>query len=56
MEDEVVTFVIKGSAQLTVLSDRQELIQVGSRGVALSLVFYFKLRLTKIILKILITD
>ena len=59
MEVEIVTFVIKGSVKLTVPPDRQEQIQVGSRGVALSSVFYIELsgiRLTKIILKILIID
>ena len=35
MAVEIVTFVVKGSAQLTVPPDRQEKIQVGSRGVAL---------------------
>ena len=59
MEVEIVTFVIKGSAQLTVPPDRQEEIQVGSRGVALNRVFYLKLsgrHLAKIILKIWIID
>ena len=59
MEVEIVAFVIKRSAQLTVPPDRQELIQVGSRGVALILVFYIKLsgiHLTKIIMKIWIID
>ena len=32
MEVEIVTFVVKGSAQLTVPPNRQEYIQVGSRG------------------------
>ena len=43
MEVEIVTFVIKGSGQLTVPPNRQEYIQVGSRGIALSRVFYLKL-------------
>ena len=43
MEVEIVTFVVKGSAQLTVTLDRQELIQIGSRGVALRRVFDLKL-------------
>ena len=42
MEVETVTFVVKGSAQLTVPSDRQEPIQVGNRGVSLCRVFYLK--------------
>ena len=52
MEVEIVTFVVKGSAQLTVTLDRQESIQVGSRGVVLSRVFNLKLsgiHLTQII-------
>ena len=59
MEGEIVTFVRKGSAQLTVPPERQEKIQVGSRGIALSCVFYLKLsgiHLTKIILKIWTID
>ena len=36
---KVVTLVVKGSAQLTIPSVRQVLIQVGSRGVALRRVF-----------------
>ena len=54
MEVKIVTFVVKGSVQLTVPPDRQEKIQVGSRGVALIRVFYLKLsglHLTKIIFK-----
>ena len=43
MEVEIVTFVIKGSAQLIVPPDRQEQIQVGSRVVAISRVFYLML-------------
>ena len=39
MEVEIVIFVVKGTAQLTVPPDRQEWIQVGSSGVALSRVF-----------------
>ena len=35
MKVKIVTLVITGSAQLTVHPDRQELIQVGCRGVAL---------------------
>ena len=35
MEIENVTFVVKGSAKLTVPTDWQEQIQVGSRSVAL---------------------
>ena len=42
-EVEIVTFLIKGSAQLTVPPDLQGKIQVGSRGVALSRVFLLKL-------------
>ena len=55
MEIEIVTFVVKGSAKLTVPTDWQEQIQVGSRSVALRRVFDLKLRgihLTEIILKI----
>ena len=58
-EVEIVTFVIKGSALLTVPLDRQEKIKVGSRGVALSRIFHLKLsgiHLTKKILKIWIID
>ena len=43
MEVEIVTFVVKGSAQLTVPPDRQESIQAGSRGAALRGVFDLKL-------------
>ena len=39
MEVEIVAFVVKGSAQLTIPTDRQEYIQVGSRGGALCHVF-----------------
>ena len=39
MEIEIVTFVVKGSAKLTVPTDWQEQIQVGSRSVALRRVF-----------------
>ena len=59
MEVEIVTFVVEGSLQLTVTLDRQELIQVGSRGVALCRVFELKLsgiHLTQIILKIWVID
>ena len=55
MDVEIVTFVVKGSAQLTVPLDRLEYIQVGSRGVALRRVFHLKLSgipLTQIILKL----
>ena len=51
MEIEIVTFVVKGSAKLTVPTDWQEQIQVGS--VALRCIFDLKLRrihLTEIIL------
>ena len=59
MEVEIVTFVVKEKAQPTVPPNRQEKIQVGSRGVALSRVFYLKvieIHLTKIIVKIWIND
>ena len=59
MEVEIVTFVVNGSAQLTVPPDRQEKIEVGSRDITLSRVFHLKLsgiHLTKIILKIWIID
>ena len=59
MEVEIVTFVVKGSAQLTVTHDRQDEIQVGSRGVALRRVFDRKLsgiHLTHLILKVWIID
>ena len=55
MKIEIVTFVAKGSAKLTVPTDWQEQIQAGSRSVALCRVFDLKLRgihLTKIILKV----
>ena len=55
MEIEIVTFVVKGSAKLTVPTDWQGQIQVGSRSVALRRVFDLKLRrihLTEIILKV----
>ena len=55
MEIEIVTFVVKGSAKLTVPMDWQEQTQVGSRSVALRRVFDLKLRgihLTEIILKV----
>ena len=54
MEIEIITFVVKGSAKLTVPTDWQEPIEVGS-SVALRRVFDFKLRgihLTEIILKV----
>ena len=44
MEIEIVSFVLKGSAKLTVPTDRQEQIQVGSRSVFLRCVFDIKLR------------
>ena len=44
MEIEIVTFVVKGSMKLTVPTDWQEQIQVGSRSVALRRVFDLKLR------------
>ena len=59
MKVEIVTFVVKGSAQLIVPPDRQEKIKVGSRGVALSRVFDLKvsgIHLTKIIIKIWVYD
>ena len=40
---EIFTFVVKGSAKLTVPPNRQHFIQVGSRGVDLRSVFYLKL-------------
>ena len=43
MEIEIVTFVVKGSMKLTVPTDWQEQIQVGSRSVALRRVFDLKL-------------
>ena len=55
MEIEIVAFVVKGSAKLTVPTDWQEQIQVRSRSVALRRVFDLKLRgihLTEIILKV----
>ena len=55
MEVEIVTFVVKGSSQLTVPPDRQELIQVESRGVDLRRVFDIKpseIHLTPIILNL----
>ena len=55
MEIEIVTFIDKGNAKLTVPTDWQEQIQVGSRCVALRCVFDLKLRgihLTEIILKV----
>ena len=55
MEIEIVTFVVKGSTKLTVPTDWQEQIKVGSKSVALRRVFDLKLRgihLTEIILKV----
>ena len=51
--------IVKGSSQLAVTLDRQKLIQVGSRGVALRRVVDLKLsgiHLTQIILKIWVID
>ena len=59
MKIEIVTFVVKGSAKLTVPTDWQEQIQVGSRSVSLRCVFDLMLRgihLTKIILKVLVIN
>ena len=59
MEIVIVTFVEKGSSKLTVPTDWQEQIQVGSRSVALPIVFDLKLRgihLTEIILKVLVIN
>ena len=44
MEIQIVTFVVKGSMKLTVPTDWQEQIQVGSRSVAFRRVFDLKLR------------
>ena len=58
-EVEIVMFVVKGSAQLTVPLDRQDYIQLGSRCIALCCVFDLKLsgiHPTPIILKFLIID
>ena len=44
MEIEIVTFVVKGSMKLTVPTDWQEQIQVGSRSVAFRRVFDLKLK------------
>ena len=55
MEIDIVTLVVKGSAKLTVPTDWQEQIQVGSRSVAVRCVFDLKIRgihLTEIILKV----
>ena len=41
---EIVTFVVKGSAKLTVPTDWQEQIQVGNRSFARRRVFDLKLR------------
>ena len=59
MEVEIVTFFVKGSAQLTVPPDRQEKIEIGSSGISLSCVFDLKrseIHLTQIILKIWVID
>ena len=59
MEVEIVTFVVKGSTQLTIPPDRQECFKVGSRNVALRRVFDLKLsgmHLTQIIIKIWVID
>ena len=55
MEIEIVTFIVKESMKLTVPTDWQEQIQVGSRSFALRRVFDLKLRgihMTEIILKV----
>ena len=55
MEIDIVTFVVKGSAKLTVPTDWQGQIQVGSISVALCRVFDLKLRgihLNELILKV----
>ena len=55
MEIEIVRFVVKVRAKLTVHTDWQEQIQVGSKRVALRRVFDLKLRgiqLTDIISKV----
>ena len=55
MEDEIVTLVVKGSAKLTVPTNWQEQIQVGSRSIVLCCVFdlkHMEIHLTKIILKV----
>ena len=55
MEIEIVTFVVKGCMKLTIPTDWQEQIQVGSRSVAVRHVFDLKLRgilLIEIILKV----
>ena len=44
MEIEIATFVVKESTKLTVPTDWQEQIQVGSRSVALRRVFDLKFR------------
>ena len=52
MEFEIVTFVLKGSANLTILPDQQQRIQVETRSVDLRFVFNLKLNtihLTEII-------
>ena len=59
MEIEIVTFVVKGSTELTVPTDWQEQIQVGSRSVVLRRVFDLKFRgihLTEVILKVLVIN
>ena len=52
MEIEIVTFVVKGSAKLTVPTDWQEQIQVGSRSVALRRVFVMFCKAAILLLKI----
>ena len=42
MEIEIVAFVVKGSAKLTVPTEWQEQIQVRSRSVALRRVFWYQ--------------
>ena len=59
MEVDIVTFVVKGNVQLTILPDRQEQVHLGYIVVALFRVFDFKLsgiHLTKIIIKIWVID
>ena len=59
MEVEIVTFVVDGSAQLTIASDRQKDSQKGSRTVALRLVIDLELggiHLINIIFKVWIIN
>ena len=58
-EAEMVILVVKGSVQVTVPLDQRELIQVGSRSVALSRIFHLKLsviHLPQLFLKVLIIN